>query len=160
MKNFSIYNEIENDEEINKLIESTVVEYDSITESYSISNDYLKANVFVYQNEGNIPHFHVKFSGNETCICLFEAKYYNHELHHVMMTDNHLFGLNVFLMSPTKEPNIKRNWWQYLVNEWVRLHENQNYEHKSDWKRIAKPDYTTTRVNKYTGPNNHCTKKY
>lgn len=34
MENFSIYNEIENDEEINKLIESTVVEYDSITESY------------------------------------------------------------------------------------------------------------------------------
>ena len=160
MKLFSIFDEIKKKKELNRLIESTVVEIDTINEALKIGNDYLKADIFIYQNEGNIPHFHVKFNGHESCFCLFESKYYNHELYHVMMNDDHLFGLNVFLMSPTKESNIKRNWWEYLVGEWVRLHTNQDYEHKSNWRNIKKPDYRETKLNKYQGKNNNCTKRY
>lgn len=162
MKSFSIINEIQKKIKLNKLIESTKVEYDSINEAYSVKNDYLTAKIKLYENEGDIPHFHVQFAGYESCFCLFEAKYYNHEPHHVMMTDDHLYGLNIFLMSPVrKDPGTKKeNWWDFLVQLWVEYHANQNYEHRNNWQNIKKPDYRETRLNKYVGKNNNCTKKY
>lgn len=161
MKSFSIFDVLKKKKDLERLIESTTVTYDTINESYVVNNDYLEANIKLYQNEGAIPHFHVKFNGHEACFCLFEAKYYNHEDHHVMMNDNHLYGLNVFLMSPTRqESNPKQSWWDFLVSLWVEYAANRDYEHKSDWKRISKPNYNNTKINKYNGPNNHCKKKY
>ena len=51
MKSFSIFDILKRKKDLERLIESTTVTYDTINESYVVNNDYLEANIKLYQNE-------------------------------------------------------------------------------------------------------------
>lgn len=147
--NFSIYDCInETDDMVAKIKaiqESMVIEV--LDESYRIDSQYLKANIDTYGDEGTIPHFHLKLKGTkyESCFCIFENKYANHESNHVKLEPNKLFALNVFLMSPNRSiEDRKVNYWQCIVQDWANKNAGKNWEHCNDFLSVRKPNYNLT----------------
>ena len=136
---------------INKAImESMTVKV--LDEAYEVNNSYFSGKIFVYGNEGLIPHFHVKYNGKETCFSIFEPMYANHEAHHTTMTHKQLKGLNIFLMSPDRTSETKnKSFWEEIVDDWVVRNNDHNFEHKDDYRKITKPNYEKTVSNRNIG---------
>lgn len=145
-KNFyeKFMDEAKEDLKIIHSIQETM-EVEILNEYFKVSNKYLKANINVYGDgkEGPYPHFHVIFEGHESCFCIFEPMYANHEAYHVKMEYNKLLGLNTFLMSPCKIlPNPKANYWSLIVDLWVKANKDNKWIHKDDYIELSKPNYT------------------
>ena len=96
-----------------------IIEKMKLEEAYRISEEETSFNklsepiVYVYNNEGALPHLHYKFkNGTEGCIRLDISRYFCHEKYHEGLNSSQRKMLIVFL-------NTDNN-WQKLVDEWNR----------------------------------------
>lgn len=102
--------------------------------------------LYVYSDEGPIPHFHLleKFDTNrrvDTCICIFQAKYFVHGNHTSTLNNKELKILDSFLRS---EVSVGVSYWQYIVLIWDTNNE-YNKERYPQLRYVSKqPDYTKT----------------
>lgn len=138
------------EQETRRIMESMTIEI--IDEAYSVKNNNISAKIFVKGQEGEIPHFHLVLSGGkESCICIFEAMYFNHNKKYITLDDDKLFGLNVFLMSPTGQTiqDKKLNYWDQIVIEWRNKNMDHSWEHDNDWSQVLKPDYRVMKGDRY-----------
>lgn len=71
--------------------------------------------IYVYNNEGNIPHFHIKKVGKQDCcIKILTNEYFIHPKHSTTLSRNELKLLIDFLNS--KENN--ETYWSLIIKEW------------------------------------------
>ena len=76
--------------------------------------------IYVYSNEGTIPHFHL-FNKNKTfecCICIYEPLYFNHGFKTGKLTNKQCEILNEWLDKPSYLMNDKSN-WQMIDALWI-----------------------------------------
>lgn len=53
--------------------------YEDCVGRINFSNNIGECKIYVYSNEGTIPHFHIISKNNqESCICIYEPLYFNH----------------------------------------------------------------------------------
>ena len=99
----------------------------------------------VYSGEGPIPHFHLVSKGEndrdkkiDTCICIFEARYFDHGTHVSTLSSKELKVLNEFLKEQ-KNP-IGGTYWDIIATQWYEL----NPDNITRYQYINKkqPDYT------------------
>lgn len=140
--------------------ENIMVAYQPIDEGFDIKSKHLTCKIFVYGNEGYIPHFHLKKSdGTESCLCIFEAKYFNHENKHKILTDKELYTIDTFMSFFISDGRSKISNWDKIVKMWVDKNSSNGFEHMNDWFEFEQPDYTLTRENRYQGNNNNNRKR-
>ena len=101
-----------------------------------------KCRVEVRGMEGQIPHFHiVSIDGKDFCICIYEAKYFNHN----PKTDNDLSSsqqkdLDEWL----REPNCKNNKlsnWEFIVITWETMYPYPKCKFPESKKVKTQPNY-------------------
>lgn len=83
-------------------------------------------NLSVNGNEGNIPHFHLKWKGNVICICLYFPYFFYHKTHPESKSYSGKMGkiekelLNKFLSKVN--PRLGITYWMELSNKWLSLY--------------------------------------
>lgn len=95
-------------------------------------------NVYVYSNEGYIPHFHIERGKEFECCIEFEfPEYFDHNGKiNGTLNSKYCSALNIWL---NERPNGTINNWQRLVNEWNR---NNRDPKKIIQQNIIQPDYS------------------
>jgi hypothetical protein len=99
--------------------------------------------IYVYGNEGPIPHFHiVSENKNDICICICEAKYFNHgKYKNTFKSKKQLKMLDYWMDNININDDTKTN-WEFIIIMWKSANpEWRNYDIKFPNKR---PDYTKT----------------
>lgn len=93
--------------------------------------------IYVYGNEGTIPHFHlISENGKfETCICIKEAKYFKHGKKNGTLTKKQKEELNHFLEQINKKVPDRTN-WEATRDAW-----NFSNDTNIISMKIKKPDY-------------------
>lgn len=126
------------------------VEEDSIDENKSPIFDQiidkkkiLNYQIFVYNNEGPIPHFHViDLSGNnrykDVCICIYSANYFSHGKHNDILNNKELKILDNFLRVSMGE---KITNWDYISFVWKNNNPEMVKKYPNFYKTIQ-PNYT------------------
>lgn len=97
--------------------------------------------VYVYSNEGIIPHFHL-FNNDKTfecCICIYEPLYFNHGFKTDKLSNKQCEILNDWLDGPSYVMNDKSN-WQMIDAFWIASNDDL-YIKKNRIKRV-KPFYS------------------
>ena len=92
----------------------------------------------VYEKEGPIPHFHLSNNDKsiDTCICIYEAKYFSHGHYQTKLNSKQRKILDKILRTPyDKDLNV--TYWSMIAFAWDIQNERKDY--KSDFKQ---PDYT------------------
>lgn len=101
--------------------------------------------VFVYGDEGKIPHFHLTDHNRNliACICLAEPKYFSHGTHHSeKLTNNQQEDLYKFMKKPNKK-NPKITNWEFAVKTWEDANQDKDYEYKGKMTGAKNmPDYS------------------
>lgn len=94
--------------------------------------------VYVYSNEGTIPHFHLfnKDKSFECCICIYEPLYFNHGFKTGILNSKQCRILNEWLEQPNIHMNKITNW--ELIDTLWRTGNGIKYCKKS----ATKPFYT------------------
>lgn len=117
----------------------------SVRETYMGSTEFGKkigtCRVFVYNNEGPIPHFHIENNnGFKCCVMLFDNRYFSHGSKTDTLSNKQCKLLDEWLSSKSILPffnNITN--WETLVAYWV----SEQNPMKLIPKNPIKPDYTT-----------------
>lgn len=117
------------------------------TESFGQVNlkKYNNCKIFVYGNEGQIPHFHI-FNNDHTfdnCICLHTPMYFVHKNIHrksEKLSTYQKIILQDYLSSILPDHDISV--WKEMMIFWKNANENCKLSNKSDWLKISMPDYT------------------
>ncbi len=102
----------------------------------NFSNKIGECQVYVYSNEGPIPHFHlIAKDGNEACICIYEPLYFNHGRKTMRLNSKQRKELNNWL-NELNINNEKISNWEYINIVW-------EVENGKDYipKNATKPDY-------------------
>lgn len=105
----------------------------------SISNKVGQAgnyNIYVYNNEQNIPHFHIKEKTGkfDCCVRIDTADYFSHSNHTDILTKDLKKSLIHFL-NHSEEPFTHITNFQNIVISWNNM--NENYKVKTS----TMPDY-------------------
>ena len=80
-----------------------------------------KCKVEIYNNEPNIPHFHLFNENNSfhTCICIYENKYYDHEGKYIdKLSPNQCIQLNEWMKNKVKRYSFKNTRWNSCSFAW------------------------------------------
>ena len=97
----------------------------------------------LYCNEGTYPHFHIenKDKSFECCVCIYEAKYFDHGIHgERRLNSQQRKQLDAFLRSKHKEPMIRGTYWEYIAFMWEL--NNEDIPGHRHYKTNKQPDYT------------------
>lgn len=92
--------------------------------------------IYVYSNEGTIPHFHLIKDKFESCICIYESLYFNHGLKQSRLNSKQRKILNNWLDLPSI-PNPKISNWDMLHIAWYGGNGDKYIP-----KNPSKPNYT------------------
>lgn len=98
--------------------------------------------IYVYGNEGPIPHFHLEKSNGEVicCICIFEAKYFHQETYPTILSSKQKKELNKYMKTYTKNSfGAKLTVWETAANAWNGA--NEKYAVTPN-QSLVQPDYT------------------
>lgn len=77
----------------------------------NFSNKIGECQVYVYSNEGIIPHFHlIAKDGNESCICIYEPLYFNHGRKTMRLNSKQRKELDNWLNEPNIDNEAMSNW--------------------------------------------------
>lgn len=95
--------------------------------------------IYVYSNEGPIPHFHLISESNnfEACICIFEPIYFDHGSKTGTLNSNQRKLLNEWMSSVITDYGVNATNWQMLIFAW-RMNNGDKYIPKNP----KQPDYT------------------
>ena len=122
------------------------VHEDTIAREIKYGKTVLNYQIHVYSKEGSIPHFHLVEIGEskrtkrtDTCICLFEPRYFDHGTHVSTLSSKELKVLNNFLQT-IKDP-VNGTYWKYAASAWYALNPN-NYNLYPQFYTNKQPDYT------------------
>lgn len=99
-----------------------------------------KCKLFVYGNEGPIPHFHiVKNKKTVCCVCLYLPLYFHHKLDEIDLSGDQKVLLDMFLR--------RDNLWKTLSDAWRSAYEDSLkiycQTNNLDINNLTQPDYTT-----------------
>lgn len=118
-------------------------EYEEIVREVLMGSGQFKdlgtCEVHIYGGEGNIPHAHiVKKSDNfDTCICLYQPKYFTHGKHISTFSSRQLKALNKWMETKDKDGVTM---WKKCINEWNNSNPNSTYPQKG--KKPKRPDFS------------------
>lgn len=102
----------------------------------NFSNKIGECKVYVYSNEGTIPHFHLIASdGQESCICIYESLYFNHGSKTMKLNSKQRKELDSWLSKPCQS-NEKISNWKNINIVWKVGNGKDNVP-----KDATKPDY-------------------
>lgn len=76
-------------------------------------NDIGECKIYLYSDEGLIPHFHIipKKGGKECCICIYQPYYFNHGItEQVRLNSKQRKILNEWMNQPSKLEPVISNW--------------------------------------------------
>ena len=104
-----------------------------------------QCNIYVYSNEGTIPHFHIipKNGIGESCICIYEPLYFNHGGKQLRLNSKQRKILNNWLSSPNEKLNSVTN-WDIVALSFDNANETNFYN-----KEAKQPNYSN--MNSYKG---------
>ena len=95
----------------------------------------------VYENDNAYPHFHLenKDKSFDCCVCIYEAKYFDHGRHDRRLNSQQKKQLDEFLRSKHENPHINYTYWEYIAFMW----ENGNKDKPGcrHYKTDIQPDY-------------------
>ena len=106
---------------------------------------YSNCKLYVYGNEGQIPHFHIFNNDHsfDTCICLHKAMYFVHKNIHrksEKLSTYQKIILQEYLNSTIPEHGTTI--WKEMMIFWKGANENCVISNNPDWLKIKIPDYT------------------
>ena len=96
-----------------------------------------QCSIYVYSNEGTIPHFHIisKNGIGESCICIYEPFYFNHGSKQMQLNSKQRKLLDDWMyLKPSLFPEI--NNWELISRLW-QIDNGNKYIPKNP----AKPNY-------------------
>ena len=98
-----------------------------------------KVQIYVYGGEGTIPHFHILTQNHEfeTCLCIYEPKYFIHGSKTGRFNKKQLEQINNYLKS--KHPVLDITIWQMIAVTF-----DNNNSTSFAYKGMKQPDYTKT----------------
>ena len=106
----------------------------------------LNYQIYVYSNEGPVPHFHLiettekdRDKKTDCCICIFEAKYFDHGSHVSALNNKELKILDSFLRSKN---NTNTSYWQSIVLFWDYSNPDNAKKYPQFRLSTIQPDYT------------------
>lgn len=93
--------------------------------------------IFVYSNEGKIPHFHIisKKGNEECCVCIYQPLYFNHGNKQLQLNSKQRKILNEWLQSPSEIVSGATN-WGVLSGFWIGGNGKDNVPEK-----LVQPNY-------------------
>lgn len=111
--------------------------YEDCTGGINFPNEVGECRICVYSNEGTIPHFHIIDKNNfECCICIYEAKYFNHGNKQGKLNSKQRKLLNTWMSQPSSVDKSVTNW--QVINIAWRIGNDDKYVPKNP----KQPNYT------------------
>ena len=109
----------------------------------------LNYQLYVYDKEGIIPHFHIveKRSGSrnstvDCCICIFEPRYFDHGTHMSTLPRNKLKVLDGFLRTECSYTVSGYTYWNKIVDTWIEYNRDNYIKYPHLYCCNTQPDYT------------------
>lgn len=118
--------------------------YEDCVGRINLPNNIGECKIYVYSNEGKIPHFHIipKKGGEECCVCIYQPYYFNHEIEQVQLNSKQRKILNEWLNQPSKLEPVISNWkivsgfWQTGNEDDPNVPENPVQPNYNDLKNM------------------------
>ena len=110
--------------------------------------------VNINPKEGYTPHFHIVADNGsfESCICIEEATYFNHEDHHEFLNNSDLKEIDTFMRKECKSSlNGATTNWEQTAMIWNYANPDHQCTKVKDMQGnfLPQPDYTKTSGNKF-----------
>ena len=125
--------------------EDEPVSEEKVFNQIKIKKKVIDYGIYVYSGEGPVPHFHIisndggrEFDG---CMCIYEAKFFDHGVHTSILNSKELKLLDAFLRTQYVVSGTK---WDYLSLVWQASNEAMSIKYKKNIKTSVQPDYTKT----------------
>lgn len=98
------------------------------------------AKVYVYENEGKIPHFHIIIPDVEqVCVCIFTAEYFSHGTKQGTLNSSQCKNLDSFMREKTKLKDYKgMTNWEVCRSLWIQ---NKGSSYRGPGFESIQPDY-------------------
>ena len=121
--------------------ENDLLEDTKITDQIEYRKKTFNYQIYVYSDEGPIPHFHIKGKGNDTdcCICIFEPRYFDHGTHVTTLNNKELKALDGFLRSQRFSGTT---YWESIYNAWYIDNPDNYKKYPQLMLTKVQPDYT------------------
>ena len=94
--------------------------YEDCIGRVNFPNNIGECSIYVYSDEGTIPHFHIipKNGSSECCVCIYEPLYFNHGNKQLQLNSKQRKILNKWLKSEFKY-NKKVTNWEVISTAWI-----------------------------------------
>ena len=106
--------------------------------------------VYVWADEGNVPHFHISKTPTSPgiCVCIYSNQYFKHGIHQGELKNNNQkkildtwLDATIVVPHPTKPKLIRTTNWKHIRYVWNDA--NPDCLFPQELKCKEKPDYTT-----------------
>ena len=109
-----------------------------ISDNASLNLCGVETNIYVYANEGPIPHFHINIGNDEGCIMIKESQYFDHNNNcKLKLNSTQSKELQEWMTSIPEGQSI--NNWKRIVEMWNR---NNPEKYKTINNSCKQPNYS------------------